>query len=184
MNIKYVLGQYSASFDAGQNWPIFVQKRSGLEDLENWDDTPQVCTGGFCTQSPISNLQVSRSWRDIMPKKRNIDVLPQASNDYRFANGFQGRMFNLKRSAGAPVLIPQASNNYRFANGFQGRMINLKRSGGAPLKIEMEDDEDIPLPAKIVSKRNPGCLRWTLKGKWLYRLVELMNVIYEHWLQI
>ena len=84
-----------------------------------------------------------------MPKKRNIDVLPQASNDYRFANGFQGRMFNLKRSAGALVLIPQASNNYRFANGFQG----------APLKIEMEDDEDTQLPVKMVSKRNPGCLR-------------------------
>ena len=110
-----------------------------------------------------------------MPKKRSIDVLPQASNDYRFANGFQGRMFNLKRSA--PVLIPQASNGYRFANGFQGRMINLKRSGGDPLKIEMEDDEDIPLQAKMVSKRNPGCLRWTLKGESLYSCAELMKVI-------
>ena len=79
--------------------------RSNRIDLENWDETPQVWFGGFCTKSPITNLQVSRSWRDIMPKKRNIDLLPQASNDYRFANGFQGRMFNLKRSAGAPVKV-------------------------------------------------------------------------------
>ena len=38
-----------------------------------------------------------------MPKKSDYDLIPQASNDYHFVNGFQGRMLNLKRSAGAQI---------------------------------------------------------------------------------
>ena len=36
-----------------------------------------------------------------MPKKSDYDLIPQASNNYHFVNGFQGRMLNIKRSAGA-----------------------------------------------------------------------------------
>ena len=49
-----------------------------------------------------------------------------------------------------PALMPQASNNYRFANGFQGRMLNLKRNGGDPIKIEIESNEDIPKVDSLV----------------------------------
>ena len=38
-----------------------------------------------------------------MRKKSNYDLIPQASNNYRFVNGFQGRILNLKRSAGEQI---------------------------------------------------------------------------------
>ena len=38
-----------------------------------------------------------------MHKKSNYDLIPQASNNYRFVNGFQGRIMNLKRSAGVKI---------------------------------------------------------------------------------
>ena len=38
-----------------------------------------------------------------MPKRSDYDLIPQASNDYHFVNGFQGRMLNLKRSAEVQV---------------------------------------------------------------------------------
>ena len=41
-------------------------------------------------------------------------------------------------------LIPQASNNYRFVDGFQGCIKNLKRSAEVKIQTDFESMDEAP----------------------------------------